>query len=800
VTEPTRSFAAVAEAGLTLAEQAALTAGVDFWHTAPIDRVGVPALRVTDGPAGARGHRWSVGSSASLPCGSALAATWNRDLVRRVGRVLAAEARAKGAGVLLGPTVNIHRHPLNGRHFECFSEDPYLTAEMTVAYIEGVQERGVGACVKHFVCNDQEHERHTISVEVDERTLRELYLPPFEAAVLRAGVWSLMGAYNRLRGTYCCEHAELLQRLLKEEWRFDGAVISDWFATHSTAAVARGLDLEMPGPARYLGPLLVEAVARQEIGESDVSGAAARVLRLIERTSHPASPSGESAAEVARAAATEAIVLLRNADVLPLDPERLQRLAVVGAQADRLAVQGGGSAEVTPAYVTNPLEAIRKRAGVGPRVIHEPGSMLPGPTPPFDYRWVRTPDGAPGMQVEVFATTELTGTPVLRETVSRTLIRWGGSPAPDVPAGRFSGRVTGEFVPDRSGVWELGLASPGRARLFLDDRPLVVTTEPDRSYRQGTAERTAEVDLEAGRSYRLMAEFSVDSDIDLAGLRIGGRPRLAPDARERAVQAAREADVAIVFVGYDGAWECEGTDRPHMDLPGDQDDLVRAVAAANPRTVVVVNAGAPVTMPWADEVAAIIQLWFPGMEGGNALADVLFGDVDPSGRLPTTFPVRVEDTPAFAHYPGVNGVVQYDEGLLVGYRHYDKAGVAPRFGFGHGLSYTRFEYGHLRVSGHGPFQVSVDITNVGPRRGCEVVQLYVRNPAADADTPEKELREFVKVDLQPGATRAVNFELSARAFAHWDESLHDWSVQPGEREILVGSSARDIRRLAQIRV
>ncbi len=494
-------------------------------------------------------------------------------------------------------------------------------------------------------------------------------------------------------------------------------------------------------------------------------------------------------------------MLLRNADVLPLDPRRLQRLAVVGAQADRLAVQGGGSAEVTPTYVTNPLEAIRARAATGLEVIHEPGSMLPGPTPAFDYRWVRTPDGEPGMQVEVFATTDLTGAPVLRETVSQTLIRWGGSPAPGVPTGRFSARVTGEFVPDHSGVWELGLASAGWARLFLDDRPLLVTTEPDRTYRQGTAERTAEVDLEAGRSYRLVVEFAVDSDIDLAGLRIGGRPRLAPDARERAVRAAREADAAIVFVGYDGAWECEGSDRPHMDLPGDQDDLVWAVAAANPRTVVVVNAGAPVTMPWGDAVAAIIQLWFPGMEGGNALADVLFGDVDPSGRLPTTFPVRVEDTPAFTHYPGVNGVVRYDEGLLVGYRHYDKADVAPRFCFGHGLSYTRFEYGQLSVSAHGPVRVSVEINNVGPRRGCEeVVQLYVRNPAADADTPEKELREFVKVDLQPGAKRAVNFELSARAFAHWDEARHDWSVQPGEREILVGSSSQDIRRSAQIRV
>jgi len=788
-------------ADFTLEEQAALTAGIDFWHTTPIQRLGINSLRVTDGPVGARGHRWSVGTSACFPCGSALAATWNRDLVRRVGRVLADEARAKGAGVLLGPTVNIHRHPLSGRHFESFSEDPYVTAEMAVAYIAGVQERGVGACVKHFVCNDQEHERHTISVEVDERTLREIYLPPFEAAVRRAGVWSVMGAYNRLWGTYCCEHAHLLQQVLKQEWAFDGAVISDWFATHSATSVAAGLDLEMPGPARYLGTGLVDMVTRGELSQKAVAEAAGRVLRLIERAEQDhASADNEPTSKVARAAAAEAIVLLHNANVLPLQPSSVRHLAVIGPQADQLAVQGGGSAEVTPMYVVSPLAAIRHRVGRGVQVTHEPGCATPGPTPVLDYRWLGTGTGRePGMAVEVFESLEPDGAPVSREVLSRSITRWGGSPAPGISAGHFAARATGEFVPDRSGTWEFGLASAGRARLFVDDRLVLASTEPDAHYRRGLTESTAVVELESGSSHPFVVEFSVDSGRDMTGFRLGARARPADDALRRAVQAASDVNTAIVVVGYDGGWESEGVDRPHLGLPGDQDELIRAVAAANRRTIVVVNAGAPVAMPWADDVAAIIQLWFPGMEGGNALADVLFGDVNPSGRLPTTFPRRLEDCPATPYYPGQNGVVQYTEGMLVGYRHYDRARIAPKFCFGHGLSYTRFEYANLRVSSdasvvHG----SVEVTNAGNRSGQEVVQMYVRDPNAREDEPDRELREFAKVELEPGQTRTVTFDLPSRAFAHWDVQAHAWSVTPGEREILVGSSSRDLRQSARI--
>jgi beta-glucosidase len=772
---------------LTLEEQASLTAGRDFWHTVPVERIGIPALRVTDGPSGARGDRWAAATSACVPCGTALAATWDRTLVRRVAHLLARETRRKGAGVLLAPTVNLHRHPITGRHFECFSEDPYLTSEMAVAYITGLQEKGVGATVKHLVCNDQEHGRHTISVDVDERPLRELYLAPFEAAVAN-GVWAIMGAYNKLGGTYCCEHHKLLIELLRDEWGFDGVVMSDWFATHTTTSVANGLDLEMPGPAKFLGPFVNDAIRNGEVSPAAVQTAAARVLQLIRRASTPNGTSdGESAPRVAHQAAAESMVLLRNTGVLPLDSTRIRKLAVIGPQADRFSVQGGGSAEVSPTYVSSPLDAIRER---GVDVVHEPGSRLLGPTPLLDSR------NLPGnLTVDVFDNLELLGDPVLSEPLMRSLARWGGSPVPGLST--YSARVTAEFVPDRAGVWEFGLASPGQARLLLDGTVLLEQDESNSQetlFSRGTHEVTTQVELTSGSSHQLVAELRIRTPEVQPGVRVGARPLPSPDARERAVQAAAGADVAIVVVGYDGNWESEGRDRAGMELPGDQDDLVRAVLAANPRTVVVVNAGAPVSMDWADDAAAILQVWFPGMEGGNAVADILFGDVNPSGRLPTTFPRRLEDSPAFPFYPGENGVVRYGEGLLIGYRHYDKHNVEPRFCFGHGLSYTRFDYADLRLEpGVDGVRLTVDVTNTGDRAGADVVQVYVRDVDAAEDEPEKQLCQFARVELQPGNTESVKLELPRRAFAHWDVAAHGWRVKPGEREILVGASSRDIR-------
>ncbi len=787
---------------LTVAEKALLTAGVDMWHTATVDRVGVPAVRMTDGPNGARGDRWSGSTSACLPCGSALAATWNRDLVRQVGRVLAEEARAKGARVLLAPTVNIHRHPLGGRHFESFSEDPYLSAEMAVAYITGVQERGVSAVVKHFACNDQEHERHSISVDVDERALREIYLPPFEAAVRTAGAWAIMSAYNRVAGTYCSEHRPLLTDLLRTEWGFDGLVVSDWRGTHSAAAVDAGLDLEMPGPPLHLGARLTDGGA----SETSLDRAANNLLTLIERTNRlpDDAPIARPAAEVAREAAREAIVLLRNDGVLPLVAQSKQRIALIGPLAARAAAQGGGSAEVTPLHVVSPLEALRLRLGREANIAHEPGCALPGQLQLLDsHLLAQRANGGGALEVTYYDNQDFAGEPVAREAFAQGRIRWDRLP-PGLSAREFSVRITATLVPDASGVWRVGVASAGQARVLIDDSLVVENAAPvagEPFLGQGSRQVTGEVDLVEGTPYQLVAEYRANRSSDTNDLRIGAELALPSDAVQRAASAAADADIVLLVVGYDGRWESEGFDRPHMHLPEPQDKLIRAVLRANPRTIIAVNAGSPVTMDWADDAAALLQVWFPGQECGAALVDVLFGDVDASGRLPTTFPRRLEDSPAFANYPGADGTVHYAEGIFVGYRHYDRQQVEPRFCFGHGLSYTTFSYSdpHVAPVADG-VSVRITVATTGARAGVAVPQVYVRHLSSTVEQPEQQLREFAKVPLQPGESRTVEFSLPSRAFAYWDVQQHAWTVQPGEFEVLIGESSRDIRVRERVRI
>ncbi len=791
---------------LTIDEQAALTAGADMWHTAGIGRLGVPGIGLTDGPSGARGFQFTGTTSTSLPCGTALASTWNRDLIGRVGRLLGDETRAKGASVLLAPTVNIHRHPLGGRGFECYSEDPFLTAEIAVAFIEGVQSRGVACSVKHFVCNDQETDRMEIDAVVDERTRREIYFPPFEAAVRRAGVWSVMAAYNRVDGLYCSQHPGLLTDLLRGEWGFDGVVVSDWFGAHSVDALAAGLDLEMPGPAQWLGEHLPPAIAAGDVVAEAVERAARRVLGLMDRTapSRRTPDAGEApddAGAVARAAATEAIVLLANDGVLPLSagPE----IALLGWRADQPEIQGGGSAQVTPPYVVTPLQGIAARAATG-AVTFEPGRVIPRSTP-LTGRLLAPPDGGPGgVELTYFPAGDLSAPPLLTETLLETSATWFGEPAPGVEVGDFSARMAATFVPDLTGRWTLSVSGVGTARLLLDGELLgdtVAAATGAGVLGLFTVPVECEIDLVAGTVYEVVAELDAapaEGPIALEGLTVAASPPAQPDAVERAERAASAADVAIVVVGHEER-VTEGQDSATIDLPADQVALIREVASANPRTVVVVNAATPVTMEWADDVAAVVQMSYLGQEAGTALAAVLFGDADASGRLTTTYPVRLEDAPAFEHFPGQDGSVSYEEGLLVGYRHYDTRGVDPRWCFGHGLSYTTFTYSALTVeeAAGGPGAgagavVSVDVTNTGERAGREVVQVYVRHLDAAVDRPDRELKGFEKVALDPGATSTVTVALDERAFAYWDADRHDWHAPPGSYEILVGSSSRAI--------
>lgn len=793
---------------MTLEEQVALLAGADFWSTAPIERLGVPALKVTDGPNGARGGGSLVGGSktACFPAGIALAASWDPALVEQVGRALGREALAKGARVLLAPTVNIHRSPLNGRNFECYSEDPLLSARLAVAYVRGVQSQGVAATIKHFVGNESEFERMSISSEIGERPLREIYLPPFEAAVKEAGVWALMSAYNRLNGTYASEHPRLLAELLRSEWGFDGLVMSDWFATHSTAAAQQaGLDLEMPGPPRHRGALLVAAVRDGLVSAKAVRASARQVLRLLERVGafeQPGIPAEQAPdlpehRALIRRAGAAGTVLLKNDGLLPLDPRAPRTLALIGPNAATAQIMGGGSAQVNAHYRVSPFDGIAAQVGPDVTLTHAVGCtnerMLP---------LLRQP-----LSVEYYNSLDLSGPPVAHEQVHESELMWLHDVPPGVERHAFSARIRTVFTPAQDGEHLFSLASAGLSRLLLDGRPLVDNWEawrPGETYfTAGSSEVRAAAQLRAGQPCELTVEYRVASEgpLGLRAVRLGAARPLGADAIDQAVALAAAADVALLFVGLSGEWDTEGLDRPHIDLVGRQNELVARVAAANPRTVVVLQSGGPLAMPWLADVAAVLQAWYPGQECGNAIADVLFGAVNPAGRLPQTFPARLEDNPAFLNYPGENGRVLYGEGLFVGYRYYDAKRIAPLFPFGFGLSYTSFAYGPARLSAErlapgATLTVEIDVTNSGARAGAEVVQLYVRDPRARLARPPKELKGFARVALAPGETRAVALTLDMRALAYYDDARTAWVAEAGLFEVLVGASALDIRAQA----
>jgi beta-glucosidase len=799
-------------AEMTLEEKVAMAAGADLWHSTGVERLGVPQIKVTDGPNGARGGDFGGGvGSACFPAGVCLGSTWNTELIERVGQALGEEVKSKSAHMLLAPTVNIHRSPLNGRNFECYSEDPYLTARIAAAYIKGVQKQGVGACIKHFVCNDSEFERHSISSEVGERALREIYLPPFETAVKEAGVWAVMSAYNKVNGTYCSENHYTLIDILKGELGFEGIVISDWGGTYSTVDAANnGLDLEMPGPARWMSGKLLEAVQDGQVSEAAVDDKVRRLLRIILKAGVQEGPEPPEQAidrpehrKLIREAAGEGIALLKNNGVLPLDEAQVKSVAVIGPNAVEAKIMGGGSAQVKAHYAISPLEGIQARAGDDVEVMCALGCDNYKDIPELKTDWL-TPVGGAGRggTVAYFNNLDLEGDPVLTETTDRTRLMWFGQVAPGVDRACFSARLVGTLAVPESGTYTFSLTSVGVSRMFIDGE-LVIDNWTDYRPMRGffDADRrgvTAEVELAAGQTYQLKVEYSKQQAPRFAALRIGCLPAQPADLMERAVQAASGADVALVFIGTSGEWESEGFDRPDMELPGRQVELVEKVAAANPNTVVVLNTGSPISMRWLDRVAAVVEAWFPGQECGNAIADVLFGDVNPSGRLSQTWPVRLEDNPAFINYPGENGRVVYGEGLFVGYRYYEKKKIEPLFPFGHGLSYTTFEYSNVRLDkaeyalGE-PITVSVDVTNSGSRAGKEVIQLYVRDVESRLVRPEKELKAFAKVALKPGETQTVTLTLDERALSFYDDAQAQWAAEAGEFEVLVGASSRDIR-------
>jgi beta-glucosidase len=765
--------------------------GADWWTTPAA--AGVPAIKVTDGPSGARGELFVGGPpSVWFPCGAAVGATWDTELIARMGAALADETRAKGAHVLLGPTVNLQRDPLGGRHFECLSEDPYLTARLAVAYVRALQAGGVAACVKHLVANDAEDDRFEVSSDVDERTLREVSLLPFEHALREAGAWSVMSAYNRLNGTHCSEHRWLLTRVLREEWGWDGAVISDWFGTRSTVAAAlAGLDLEMPGPGIHFGAALADAVRDDAVPLQVLQEKHGHLRLLADRTGATTTapgaegPGGGAAVEVARDVAANAAVLLKNeGGVLPLDPAGVRRVAVIGPNADREVVGGGGSARLTPTAVSTVRDGLKARFGHRD-VEYAQGCGADRGTPALDGRRVRRGDGTPGVDVEVV---DGDGDVRLALRPRGFNVLMASSPWPGAPAGGWSVRASCLYEPERTGVHRFKVKTNGVGRLTVGGEVVVDTAG-------GAPEGTTE--LVAGVPVRVEVAAGPapgGADVFRFALELRCAPPAPEDGIAEAAALAAGADDAVVVVGTDGEWETEGRDRDDLSLPGAQVELIRAVAAAQPRTAVVVLAGSPVDLSWVDEVPALLWGWFPGEEGGEALADVLTGERDAAGRLPCTMPASLGDTLAAVAERG-SGHVRYEEGVFAGHRRYDRDGIEPAFPFGFGLSYTTFAIGPpvASASSVGPGEgvsVEVPVTNTGPRRGVETVQLYVRDVDAGVERPARELRGFAKVALAPGATGTATIALGPRDLAFWDGDARCWRAEAGTFELVAARSSR----------
>jgi beta-glucosidase len=803
-------------ARLGVEQKVRLLTGADIWALHPEPAVGLRRVVTSDGPAGVRGERWDERfPSANVPSPTALAATWDEERLERVGRLLAAEARGKDVDVLLAPTVNLHRTPYGGRHFENLSEDPLLTARLGAAYVRGVQAGGVAATVKHFVANDSETDRFTVEVAVDERALRELYLAPFETIVREAGAWAVMAAYNRVNGPTMTENP-LLRDVLKGEWGFDGVVMSDWHAARSLAAAGRDLlDLVMPGPDGPWGDALVAAVRAGDVPESVVDGHVLRILRLAARVGAldgvaPAAVAAdpwpaEAVSSELRSAASAGFVLARNTgSLLPLDAAALARVAVVGPNAAVARTLGGGSATVFPPYVVPPLDGVRRALGDAVDVVHATGGRATDRLPVAPVELLSLPDGsAPGVQVRFFAAD---GAELGRQHREATSLMWWGPIEDDLPASAVHHlEVRTRLRAPQDGAYAVGASGIGHVTLTVDGRDVLdsdLALPPGADVVEGIMrppQQHATLDLAAGQDVHVVLTYRPAgggtalgaSEVTMLTLQLNVVRELDDEAEfDAAVALAADADVAVVVVGTTEEVESEGFDRTDLSLPGRQDELVRAVAAANPRTVVVVNAGAPVLLPWADDVAAVLLAWFPGQEFGNALADVLLGRAEPGGRLPTTWPASEEGHPSVQP---VDGRLPYDEGLFVGYRAYQRDGRVARYPFGHGLGYTTWAYEVVSAPRTAPagdaVTVDVRVRNTGDRAGREVVQVYASRPGSAVERPVRWLAGFATVDADPGESVQTRIRLAARAFQHWDPAAHGWATEPGTFRLEAGSSS-----------
>ena len=835
-------------AKLDLAAKVRLLTGASFWATHPIPEIGLRPMIVSDGPQGVKGGSASHDeTTTSLPSPTSLAASWDESLAREVGELLAGEARAKGVDVLLGPTINLHRSPIGGRHFEQFSEDPLLTGRIAAAYVAGLQSRGVGGCPKHYVCNDSETERQNMRVDVDERPLREVYLAPFERAVREAEAWTIMAAYSGVRDRRMTE-SPLLVDPLETGWGFDGVVMSDWYAVHSTVEAARAAtDLLMPGPGGPWEEGLLEAVRDGSVPEAAIDEKVRRLLRLAARVGAlegvapvvplAVRPPQADVSALVRRASAAGTVLLANDGILPLDPAAVRRLAVLGPMAAVESGQGGGSANLRPNYTVTPLDGLRaafpnaeilwnsaERIRPGFQTLTASEVRLPEAAganagkPGLLMRIVRGsgpvaeagasgPGGASGLGGASGPGGAVAGVEIVRaERVDGRIYWQGDERVAGRPVVEFSAAITSEVT----GRHRIGIGVRGHVTIWVNGRLAVEAGEPidtddiDAIWHDPPVV-AADVDLVAGEPVDVLIRWQkfYDHPAIILWLKM---EKPAPTLEEICAEderLARAADAAIVCLGTTMFDESEGADRKSLALNPAQDEIARRVAAANPRTIAVVAAGSPVLMPWRDDVAALLLTWFPGQEAGNALADIVTGRVEPGGRMPTTWPAETADVPVLETRP-VNGVLRYDEGLNIGYRAWLASEVEPAFSFGHGLGYTRWTYldaEPVTVAADpaaddgsiAPATVTVRVRNSGPRRGSEVVQIYLGRTDSEIERPLLWLAGWARIEAEPREEVEVAVPVDRWAVRHWDEAAGTWAVESGRFDVRVGRSVGDLR-------
>ena len=803
---------------LTLEQKVRLLTGHNWWAMNPEPAIGLGRLVMSDGPAGVRGELWDERDpSINIPSGTALAATWDVQRIQRIGRLLAGEARRKGVDVVLAPTVNLHRTPYGGRHFECFSEDPLLTGVIGAAYVRGLQSGGVAATVKHFVGNETETNRFTYDAIIDERTLVELYLAPFDHIVNGAGVWAVMAAYNSVNGYTMTEHPMLAAVL--HTWGFDGIVVSDWYAARDTIGAGNAaLDIAMPGPPGPFGDALVAAVRAGSVSAAAVDDKVLRFLRLAARVGRldgfapvagaETPQSEEAVAAELRSIATAGFVLVKNdGDVLPLRRDELRRVALIGPNAEVARTLGGGSATVFPPYTISPLDGLRAALGPDVQVDVAVGVTTHTKLQVASARDLIDPaTGQPGLEVRFLAAD---GTVLGTEHRSSGGLFWTGNFGGNIPVAEVDAiEVRGRLRARQAGDWTVGVQGVGAFVVSIDGEPLIDTVlaapagwsivEPG----MHPPVATTLLSLAEGAEHEVSVRHQVQDGTSIVALAfcVQAPPRDAGADLAAAVALAAASDVAIVVVGTNAEVESEGFDRETLALPGKQDELVRQVLAVNPRTIVVVNAGSPVLMPWADNVPAVLLSWFAGQEYGNALADVLLGAEEPGGRLPTTWPA-VEGSVQPSVTP-IDGRLVYGEGLHIGHRAYAKAGVEPRYWFGHGLGYTDWEYAAFtvpdRVDAGSELVVRAVLRNTGERAGSDVVQVYVSRRGSGIERPVRWLGGFGRVVAEAGRDAIVDIAVPARAFQHYDAATHTWELEPGAFTVAAGRSYGDLRAEATV--